>query len=911
MSSLILFCTCFIVALLPLLTTSDLAPRLQCAVGTSDPKTCWQLHSRADPSRKCDAGGCNREGPSIPNFHELECAMHQLAFEFGTAKVPSSPQALHDALILGNCSQFADSATLELNRQILSSRPWPRKLPPAPAANKVFVSTDGDDSTGDGSSSKPFATLHAAASAMRGRHRVGKGMVIVRGGKYYLNDTLRLGKEDSNVIWTVADGEHVTLSGGKRLALQWKSYKGGILRAQVAQSQVLSADELSFLNARPPPDAFDFGPPPALWNTLFADGARQVRARYPNGDPQQNSGICFSNTNHPEIEGCSSYLSAQGALGCVPDPLHKDQEINCTSLPDGPAGSQVSFGLDRGLSPTMGCEQCSQYGTFKYTIYNPPEGHPVYNKPLPGIGWKNNSVFSFWRSPFSRPGGFKYNQSDNVPKLKRPAGAVVHMFHGGLWGGWQYSVSSQTDTALLFGYGGYQEARGSGISKNQYYIENDLSLLDAPGEWYYDKHAGELYFWPNTTNGEAPDEIVAPLLDSIVAIDGAVGVSFSGFAFTETRATFLSQYEVPSGGDWAIHRGAAFFVQDSSRIEIKDCVFNQTGGNAVMFSNNVVNSSVTSSEFVHIGDSAIVTIGSTDTIFGTGATFPNRILIANNHIREIGIFGKQTSCYFQALAANVTLRDNLCYNGPRAGININDGFAGNNLVQGNLVLNMVRETGDHGPYNSWDRQPYLTNSGVDDGYKTSQKYGSTGSILKKNDFIKHNFIINSYNGVWAIDHDDGSQFFNDTKNLMLWGGCKNFLGHSKSCDHNVMIYPGYGRASSHKPCQTDDNSVFANQYHHDNQCITIDGNAYSMGGWDKCTSDSIDQHVYQTFNNTLFAPKGNFTAPGPCPDFKTWQATGQDAGSQVLPLPSISEVVEMSNAVLARVRRASEWQMYV
>ena len=54
----------------------------------------------------------------------------------------------------------------------------------------------------------------------------------------------------------------------------------------------------------------------------------------------------------------------------------------------------------------------------------------------------------------------------------------------------------------------------------------------------------------------------------------------------------------------------------------------------------------------------------------------------------------QTSCYFQAIAANVTLRDNLCYNGPRAGINWNDGFAGNNRIEGNLVFNMVRETGD-------------------------------------------------------------------------------------------------------------------------------------------------------------------------------------------------------------------------
>jgi hypothetical protein len=233
---------------------------------------------------------------------------------------------------------------------------------------------------------------------------------------------------------------------------------------------------------------------------------------------------------------------------------------NCTSLPDGPAGATVAFGLDRGRAPKTGCKsQCSTYGTFKYTVMNPPSGHPVYNKPMPGLGWSNNSLFSFWGSPFARPAGVQFNGSDAVPKLAQPDGAVVQMFHGGLWGGWTYAVAGQTATAFEFGYGGFQEARGSSISKNHYYVENDLALLDAPSEWYYDKTAGKLYFWPNVTDDGAVDavtsvgmEVVAPLLDSIVTIEGAADVSFAGFEFTETRATYLSQYEVPSGGDWYV-----------------------------------------------------------------------------------------------------------------------------------------------------------------------------------------------------------------------------------------------------------------------------------------------------------------------------------------------------------------------
>ena len=48
---------------------------------------------------------------------------------------------------------------------------------------------------------------------------------------------------------------------------------------------------------------------------------------------------------------------------------------------------------------------------------------------------------------------------------------------------------------------------------------------------------------------------------------------FSGITFTETRATFLEQYEVPSGGDWSVHRGAAFEITNAERITI-------TGSNA-------------------------------------------------------------------------------------------------------------------------------------------------------------------------------------------------------------------------------------------------------------------------------------------------------------------------------------------
>jgi hypothetical protein len=186
-------------------------------------------------------------------------------------------------------------------------------------------------------------------------------------------------------------------------------------------------------------------------------------------------------------------------------------------------------------------------------------------------------------------------------------------------------------------------------------------------------------------------------------------------------------------------------VQDAEGIAIINCTFQQTGGNAVFFSNHVVDSVIYNSEFVYTGDSAIAFIGSAQLADGSAPTFPWCNTVANNHIHEVGIYGKQTSCFTQALAGQTTLQDNVCYNGPRAGFNGNDGFFGGNVMSGNLVFNMVRETQDHGPANTWDRQPFWTANGVDDGFNHSI-HGVPVSLIRIPDLQTRNFIINGYAG---------------------------------------------------------------------------------------------------------------------------------------------------------------------
>ena len=221
---------------------------------------------------------------------------------------------------------------------------------------------------------------------------------------------------------------------------------------------------------------------------------------------------------------------------------------------------QVSLGPNRGDSPTLGCPACGTYGTFQYTIFDPPDGHPVYNQPMPGVGWSNSSYFTFWGDPLNRPGGVKLDLSRwSKQNWSDPSTGVVHMFHSGLWGGWQFQISGADEGALYFGYGGYQEARGSSISDNHFYVENIKEELDTPGEWFYDAGSSELLLWPNTTRPLSGAVVAASLLSTLIDVRGSPGapvtdVRVSGFELKGTRSTFMEMYEVPSGGDWSIHR---------------------------------------------------------------------------------------------------------------------------------------------------------------------------------------------------------------------------------------------------------------------------------------------------------------------------------------------------------------------
>ena len=140
-----------------------------------------------------------------------------------------------------------------------------------------YVATDGDDrwsgklpKANADRTDGPFTTLIAARDAVR-EIKAGGDLqepisVLMRGGKYYLDQTLVLSPADSGTLdcpitYAAYPGERATLSGGK-VVTGWKPYEGRILQCEVPE----------YRGAR--------------WKLrqLFYNGERQIRARWPNKD---------------------------------------------------------------------------------------------------------------------------------------------------------------------------------------------------------------------------------------------------------------------------------------------------------------------------------------------------------------------------------------------------------------------------------------------------------------------------------------------------------------------------------------------------------------------------------------------------------------------------------------------------
>ncbi|MGO6709802.1 right-handed parallel beta-helix repeat-containing protein [Rhizobium leguminosarum] len=305
--------------------------------------------------------------------------------------------------------------------------------------------------------------------------------------------------------------------------------------------------------------------------------------------------------------------------------------------------------------------------------------------------WHGNTRFCF--------------HAGDLPISKNAAGLVAHIvggFHpGSQWGSDTLPVAS-IDTANRAintqGTSYFFTAEGS-----RYFLTGAAALLDAPGEWWYDRAKSQLDYIP-TDRLPTSSTAVAGILPTFFRLDGADGMVVSGLQFrdgdpqgsgkfgTDTRSFGAIRLDHSDGvrllGNSIDNVGVGIHVSESKDVLIAGNVIGDVAGNGIY-------------------------VGTTYGSFGKS----DGARILSNHIHDIGrVYFETAGIWFQA-ADNIRIAHNLVENTAQFGI------AGGSLwgaqdavhdavIEHNEIRNANQQTADGGAIKLMGEQADLLNSSI-------------------------------------------------------------------------------------------------------------------------------------------------------------------------------------------------------
>jgi len=400
--------------------------------------------------------------------------------------------------------------------------------------------------------------------------------------------------------------------------------------------------------------------------------------------------------------------------------------------------------------------------------------------------------------------------AERVKSWKNPSGGFLHAMHVSDWGDFHYRITGKDEQGNLKIAGGWQNNRPYGLSKDNRMVENIFEELDAPGEWFFNANEAVLYYYPVSGEDVSKSTFEVSKLKHLVEFRGSEqepvkNIAIKNIEFTQTARTFMEKYEPLLRSDWTVYRGGAIVFEGTENCSVSGCYLHNLGGNAVFFSNYNRNSSLTGSRITQVGASAVCFVGDpnavrsavfnydvdgmydqTDRRQGPKTNnYPAECLVRDNLIHTIGLFEKQITGVELSMAKSITVSHNSIYDVPRAGINVSEGTWGGHIIEYNDIFETVKETGDHGSFNSWGRDRFWN----PDREKMNKFVAQEPSLILAD--VTSTIIIRNNrfrcDRGWDVDLDDGSSNYHIYNNLFLNGGLKLREGFYRTVENNIFV----------------------------------------------------------------------------------------------------------------------------
>ncbi|MBI2422367.1 MAG: right-handed parallel beta-helix repeat-containing protein [Candidatus Hydrogenedentes bacterium] len=208
---------------------------------------------------------------------------------------------------------------------------------------------------------------------------------------------------------------------------------------------------------------------------------------------------------------------------------------------------------------------------------------------------------------------------------------------------------------------------GYGYRKGQWYLAlNLLPEIDRPGEWYLDRSAGKLYFWPPAALDGA--EVFVSILKHAITLDNAAHVTFKGFTLEGARDTVAR-------------------ITGGTQNHIVACTIRNSGNGAISISESP-ESGAAGCDIYNVGGTGISLSG------GDRATLtPGKLYAVNNHIHDYARWYRMYNPGISLQGVGNRAAHNLIDNAPHMAIQ----FGGNDhLMEFNEIHSVCYESNDAG-----------------------------------------------------------------------------------------------------------------------------------------------------------------------------------------------------------------------
>jgi len=413
---------------------------------------------------------------------------------------------------------------------------------------------------------------------------------------------------------------------------------------------------------------------------------------------------------------------------------------------------------------------------------------------------------------------------------------------------------------------------------NRYFVENVREALDAPGEWFFDKAASRLYYWPKG-GGFQRGGVFVPMLDRIVDIRGDIDgeeegsiagkksgandvttrrfvkhVQFRGFTFAHTtyKLEMRSLYTPDDGAVW---------MRRARHCTVEDCKFIGVGGYAVRLSLHASDNRVLGNVITDAGQGGVLMAG-----YLTSSQ-PKRNVVAGNRIERCGRIWKHVAGVYCTTGSDNRIAHNNVIDCPRYGISLKSFRKGsashNNMVEYNRLVRTNLETNDTGAIETLGRDRELSGNVI----RYNVMLDAVGVKTKPDgEFLSPYYTW----GIYLDDYSSGTHCYGNIVARTYRGSFHVHLGFENVFENNIFVDADQQQFEFNGRKEMRNNVVRRNIF------SFTKGNALRVRSWDEKVMTECDHNLYWMPGADLAKAEGAVTPKG---TWSQWQAAGFDTHS--------------------------------